>query len=128
MASRLIRFVPVLYIKDAGRTLNEAKMWVTSYQKPFKIPMSVQRVPRNKYIQFNLELQREYVMLYASMDMLDIDRDVSGDRLIWNGKVHQLESQNTWFIQDGWAKSLAVDLGIEGDAWLKEIFGDDWNA
>ncbi|WGN90781.1 head protein [Burkholderia phage vB_BglM_WTB] len=110
-AGRLIKLVGVPYIQANGRELNAAKQWVTSYLEPVTVKMSVQRVPRSKYIQFNLELQRNYIMLFASLDMIDLDRDASGDRLIWNGRLYQIESQNTWFAQDGWAKSLAVDIG-----------------
>lgn len=110
-AARVIKLTTVPYIVAGPRTLNAAKQWVTTYADPVGIKMSVQRVPRSKYIQFNLELQRNYVMLFASIDMIDLDRDASGDRLIWNKRLYQIESQNTWFEQDGWAKSLAVDIG-----------------
>ena len=111
LASRLIRLTPVPYYRYGNRVLNENRIWVSSFYPVTTIPMSVQRVPRDVYMQQGLEFQRNYVSLFASVDLVDLARDAGGDKVLWGGRWFQIESQNTWFEQDGWAKSLAVDIG-----------------
>ncbi|XAO36705.1 head protein [Pseudomonas phage WP1] len=53
-------------------------------------------------------------MIFASFEMVDLDRDLAGDQLIWTGRVFQRESQCSWFYQDGWGVCLAVDIGTAG--------------
>lgn len=102
------------YRKFSGRVLNAQRLWVTSYENDgafTAMEASVQRIPRHQYVQFNLEFQRNYVNVFASLDMVDLDRDQSGDQFVYNGRLYQLESQGTWFAQDGWAVCMAVDIG-----------------
>ncbi|QOV06234.1 hypothetical protein CPT_Maja_014 [Burkholderia phage Maja] len=114
-AASVIALTPVPYLRFTERKLNPARQWVTDYAPAVDIPMSVQRVPRNKYVQFNLEFQRNYVRLFAPLEMVDLDRDCGGDIIVWHGRQYKIESQNTWYLQDGWAMALAVDLGIKAD-------------
>lgn len=101
----------VLYRKYKDRTLNSMRNYVSLFDVPFALKGSVQRVPRTQYIQYGLEFQRNYIKIFASLDMVDIDRDASGDQFIYGMRVFQLESQGTWKQQDGWALALAVDIG-----------------
>lgn len=109
-AARLIRLSPVPYYAYSSRTPNANRIWVSTYAAPVNVPMSVQRVPRDKYVEWGLEFQKNYVMLYASVDMIDLSRDAGSDQIFWGNRYYQIESENTWFEQDGWAKSLAVQL------------------
>ncbi len=109
-AARLIRLTPVPYYKYSARTLNANRQWVSAHEPVVYVPMSVQRVPRDKYVEFGLELQKNYVSLFASANLLDLTRDTGSDQIFWGGRYYQIESQNTWFEQDGWAKSIAVQL------------------
>lgn len=115
-ASRVIRFQPVPYYRYGSRTQNANFVWVTGFAASTIIAMSVQRVPRDKYIQLGLELQRNYINLFASLDLVDIRRDATGDQVVWAGRLYQIESQGTWFEQDGWAKAIAVDVGPDSQA------------
>jgi len=110
-AARVIRFQGVNYYKYGQRSQNPNRVWVTVFAQPVIIAMSVQRVPRNKYIELGLDLQRNYIDLFASLDLVDIQRDATGDQVVWGGRLYQIESQGTWFDQDGWAKATAVDVG-----------------
>lgn len=107
----LIGTQTIRYRKFNQRVKNAQFQWVASFGEFFDLECSVQRVRRTQYIQFNLEFQRNYVQVYASYDMIDLDRDTAGDQFNYNGRLYQLESQGTWFAQDGWASCLAVDIG-----------------
>lgn len=112
-AASVIALTPVPYSRFVARTQNPAKQWISTHEPPVDVPMSVQRVPRSKYIQFGLEFQRNYVRLFAPVEMVDLDRDCGGDLIEWHGRQYKIESQNTWYLQDGWAMALAIDLGVK---------------
>lgn len=111
-AFELIGTQTIRYRYFDTRTKNMQFQWVSEFTAWFELEASVQRVPRVQYVQFNLEFQRNYVQVYASLGMVDLDRDTSGDQFVYNGRLFQLESQGTWFQQDGWATCLAVDIGF----------------
>lgn len=111
IALSLITPQEIIYRKNGVRALNAARQWVTTFGEPFYLMASVQRVPRKKYVQYGLEFQKNYISVYASVDMIDLERDTTGDQLVYGGRTYQLESQGTWFLQDGWALCQAVDIG-----------------
>lgn len=115
VAFGLIGRQTIHYRKFDERTQNSQFQWVAGFSPFFDMDASVQRVSRSQYIQFNLEFQRNYVQVYASYDMIDLERDSAGDQFVYNGRLYQLESQGTWFAQDGWATCLAVDIGSAVD-------------
>jgi hypothetical protein len=115
-AIRLIKPTNITYYKWLGRTLNPVKQWISAYADPIVIKASVQAVSRNVYQQLGLDLQKQYIKIFAPVDFFDLSRDTSGDKFVWNGHLYQLNSQTDWFIQDGWASCLAVDVGVfKGD-------------
>ncbi|UXD82700.1 head protein [Pbunavirus wadjak13] len=111
MAFSVIGTQLVQYRKFEQRTKNSQAQYVSVFGEPFQLAASIQRVRRDQYVQFNLEFQRNYVMIFANFEMVDLGRDLAGDQFIWTGRVFQLESQGSWFYQDGWGVCLAVDIG-----------------
>jgi hypothetical protein len=107
-AARLIRLSPVQYYQFNSRVLNTARQWVASFDAPITLPASVQAVPRETYAQLGLDLQRNYVKIFASINAVDLSRDSSGDQFVADGMLYQIESQNTWYLRDGWVECLAV--------------------
>lgn len=101
----------IRYRKYGDRTKNAQFQYVATYEPLFDMEASVQRVRRDQYVQFNLNFQRNYVQVFASYDMVDLERDSAGDQFIYKGNLYQLESQGSWFAQDGWATCLAVNIG-----------------
>jgi hypothetical protein len=109
-ATKLITPVPVPYYMFKSRTLNENRHWVPVFQDPVSVMMSVQAVQRITYVQYGLDLKRNYIKVYTDNDLVALNRNSSGDRLIWNGDWFQLEDENTWYLMDGWASALAVKV------------------
>lgn len=109
-ARSLIKFQTVEYFPFVSRQLNASRQWVSTFGASFQLSASVQAVPRSRYADMGLEFNGEYIQLYAMLDIVDLRRDSSGDRLIWNGDLYQMESGKSWFIQDGWAQALAVKV------------------
>lgn len=107
----------VTYYKDAGRQLNAVGMYVTSYEPPVDIEGSVQATSRDTYVQFGLDMQKNYVNIFLPNDTIDLSRDQSGDQFVIGpeGKRYryQLESEIPWHDYDGWVEVMAVEIGKE---------------
>lgn len=83
---------------------------VATYNSPMILQGSIQPVQRTLYVQLGLDLQRNYINVYVSRDILDITRDVSGDQIIWNCKKWQCLSKTAWSAIDGWDQVLCVQI------------------
>jgi hypothetical protein len=109
-AGRLIAFQSCQYYAFSSRTQNAARQFVPSYAAPFVLSASIQAINRNRYAQMGLDFNKFYVQIYASLNIVDLQRDSSGDRLIYNGDLYQMQDGQNWFQQDGWATCLCVRI------------------
>jgi len=112
-ALRLIKPTDITIETFKARTLNRARQWVSEYNPPLTIKASVQAVPRNKYIEYGLEFQKNYIKIYAMSNLVNIHRDSSGDKFTYKGRHYQLEGQNAWFDMDGWVSCIAVEVPLD---------------
>lgn len=110
LATRLIKPQPILFYKYKGRGLDKQRNWVAMYEDPVHMTASVQAIERNQYIEMGLEWQKNYVKIWAPLDMTDIDRNSSGDLFKFGNRWFKLEDETPWFVQDGWASCLAVEI------------------
>lgn len=110
----------VIFYKDQGRVLNDQGNWVTSYSDPVTIEASVQAPDRNTYVQYGLDLQKNYLRVYLPEDTIDLSRDQSGDQMTIGlpGRRYryQLESEIPWFDHDGWVEIYVVQINREPEA------------
>src|SRR6185503_16207345 len=72
----------IQWLRFRDRTLSDAGMWITGYDDPVPVEASVQAVNRSRYLQMGLDFNKNYVMLYLSQDVLDLQRDSAPDRFI----------------------------------------------
>ncbi len=96
------------YYKYAGRIDNGIGQDITQYNPPIQIRGQVQAVPRNLYEMYGLDLQKTYLTFYVSKDILDLQRDVSGDQIQFAGSIYKCESETDWRAINGWTGVLAV--------------------
>lgn len=111
MALTVIARQGVTYYLSEGRTVNAIGQDITIYGPPRAVVGSFQPVPRKLYQIYGLDLQKDYFTLYSSNNILDVDRDISGDQIAFNGQRFQCESDNDWFAMDGWKGVLCVHIG-----------------
>lgn len=111
MALRVLGQQTVTYFADDGRTTNEIGLDVTEFDNGFPVRGSFQPVPRDKYEAYGLDWQKSYFTFYASIDSIDLARDVSGDQLTFNNRRFQVVSKVDWFMMDGWDAILCVEIG-----------------
>lgn len=98
------------YYAYVSRTPNENGIDVTNYALPLNMSGSAQPVPRHLYAEYGLDWQKNYWTFYVSIDVIDVNRDVSGDQFFFNGKVFQCESITPWFQIDGWTAVLCIEV------------------
>ena len=115
MALTIIAKQTLSYYQFVSRGLNSVGQDITVYASPINLVGSWQPVPRNLYEVYGLDLQKDYFTFYSSNNILDIQRDISGDQVVFMGKRYQVESSNDWFQLDGWKGMLCVDLGPNYD-------------
>jgi hypothetical protein len=112
MASSIIGLQSVTWKKYVSRTINDVGKYVSVYDAGTTIKASVQPVSRSVYEQNGLDLQKNYINIYTAEPMVDLKRDHSSDRILYNGGTYQLPSnQGDWFAVDGWNAYLAVQIG-----------------
>lgn len=104
----------IIYYKAASRTKNALKQWIVVYDTPVNIVGSFQPVPRSRYDQYGLDFQKSYFTFYTSNDLIDIQRNVAADQIVFGSQRYQCLSSNDWFGIDGWLGILCVL--IEGAA------------
>lgn len=110
-AFALIDTCEVIYRKYKDRELNALGLWVTSYEEDVYAEASVQATDRTTYQQFGLDMQKNYMTLYLSLDAIDLSRNVSGDQFILpDGFLYQLESSVPWYDYDGWVTLTVVEV------------------
>lgn len=121
MAFSIIAKQSIIYYFANGRTLNNVGQDVTTYDVGIQVLGSFQPVPRKLYQVYGLDLQKSYFTFYASKNIFDVNRDISGDQISFKGDRFQCESNNDWFAIDGWKGVLCVHIGPdEGDS---NVFG-----
>lgn len=111
MALTIIARQTITYYQYDSRSVNSVGQNVTLYKTPVEITGSWQPVPRHLYMVYGLDLQKEYFTFYTSNDLLDVQRDVSGDQVVFGGQRYQCESNNDWYKLDGWKAILCVRIG-----------------
>ena len=101
------------YIPWKTRSLNEVGQWISLYGTATAVEVSIQAVDRDMYVEMGLDLQKDYVTIYASVDATNIDRNTTGDRFVLpDGKTYQIESIRSWFMMDGWMCALCIKVEI----------------
>jgi len=113
MALQIIAKQTIQYYAFVNRSLNAVGQDIATYAAVQNIVGSWQPVPRQVYVLYGLDLQKDYFTFYTSNNLLDITRDVSGDQIAYRGRRYQVESNNDWYQLDGWKGILCVGLGAD---------------
>ena len=107
-AFRLIAQQTVMYFQFLSRAQNAVGQDITTYAAPVPILGSFQPVPKQMYEKYGLDLAKTYATFYTPTNALSVNRDISGDQIVFNGGTYQCESENDWFAIDGWTGVLCV--------------------
>ncbi len=97
------------YLEFTGRTTNEIGIDIATYSAAVQFFGSVQPIPRKVYQEMGLDWKKNYINIYSSDIITGIERDSSGDKIIFNGVEFQALSENDWQPIDGWQGVLFVE-------------------
>lgn len=110
MALRVIAKAQFSYYAFYTRALQGNGQYLSSYSPPVALSGSAQPVPRNLYTQNGLQFDKLYYHFFVPQNVIDVQRDVSGDLMFFNGHTFQCLSITPWFAVDGWVEILAVKV------------------
>lgn len=109
-ALRVIGNQTFTYTPYVSRSTTANGMYLSTYGDSQQLTGSVHPVPRKLYDDLGLDFQKNYVKVHVSANLIDIARDVSGDKIVFNGVNYQVESRTPWFSIDGWNSLLCVQV------------------
>jgi hypothetical protein len=115
LASQLIAFQEAKHWRNRAVVEGGDGINAPTYYPAEDIFVSIQPVPRNLYEMNGLDLQREYVTVYASTRLHDVRRDKAPDMVDFAGDRYTVESNEDWRNQDGWLGSICVKVGPADD-------------
>lgn len=105
----MIKPQTIEYYTAASRELNAAREWVPTFNGPTMVGgCSVQSIPRKSYADMGLDFNSFYLRVVAPLSIIDLQRDQSGDRFVWQGDWYQMKDGTNWYALDGWARAIAV--------------------
>ncbi len=110
MAMSVVGKQSFCYIKYLSRVGNNIGVIDTNYDAPLALSGQVQAVARNLFEKYGLDFQKTYLMFYISREILDVERDVSGDKITFAGNTYQCLSITNWFPMNGWCEVLTVQI------------------
>ena len=111
-AFKVIKKQPFIYRQFNGRTTNSIGIDVPSYLPDVTLQGSIQAVPRRLFQQNGLDFKKNYITIYSSDTIEGVNRDTSGDRVVFNGKLFQVLEENNWSPIDGWNGVICVQIGV----------------
>ena len=109
-AMSLIETQPLLYFAFIDRTTMANGMLVPSYAPAINVKGSIQPVPRTLMEFLGLDMQRNYVNIFISQSIIDIDRDVSSDKFQYRSVTYQVLSLTKWENIAGFNQALCVQV------------------
>lgn len=110
LAQTVIASQTVSYFVNTGRSNNAIGMLVATFADPVPVAGSFQPFPREKYEIYGLDFNRSYFNFYVSRNVIDLQRNIAGDQLEFQGKRYQCVSKTPWVGIDGWDAVLCVEI------------------
>ena len=109
-AFKVINKDSFIYRQFDSRSPNGIGIDVPSYKPDVPLKGSIQAVPRRLYQQHGLDWKKNYITIYSSNTIEGVNRDTSGDRIVFDGKLFQVLDENNWTPIDGWNGVMCVEV------------------
>lgn len=99
------------YYMDAGRGPDAAGRVTTIFAEPLPVRGSFQPMSATAKAFLGLDINESWAAFYAPITVIEPNRDVSGDRLAYFGRLYQVKGKTDWKAQDGWTCLTCVEIG-----------------
>lgn len=110
VAMRVINPQTVQWRAFEGRTKNSRASYVDGYAPAVDVFAAVQPVPRALYQQLGLDLSKSYWTIWVQPDVRVLNRDTTGDLVLYGTRTLKCESDTNWRESDGWRKILSIEV------------------
>lgn len=110
LALSVIAAQPIQWLQFDAETVQSNMAVSLSYKTPVTIAGSLQPVPRSLMEILGLDMNKSYVNIFTSNNVIDIERDISSDRFTYGGTTYQGLSSTPWRNIDGWNQILCVQV------------------
>lgn len=114
MAMQLVGKQEFGYIKYLSRSTQstgiDIGLDVAQYAQEVPTCGQVQALPRQLFEAYGLDLQKNYIVFYVSQEIIDVTRDVSGDKIKFAGNMYNCLSQTNWLNINGWTGVVAIQV------------------
>lgn len=98
------------YYAYFDRTVDDLGILTSTYSDPVEITASIQPVNRSVYELNGLDFNKEYITIFSGTPFLDVNRDVSSDKVVFEGKTFQLMNSMDWNSYDNWNYIMGVRI------------------
>lgn len=100
----------IAWHKFAGMTTLASGVDSPTWDDPVTILGSLQPIDSTLLQQLGLDWTKNHCTFYAPAEFREVDRDQTGDKLVYAGKTYQVLNKASWFPQDGWEKVMCVEV------------------
>ena len=98
------------YLRFQGITNNEIGLDVRTYAAPVTRSGSIQAIDFSEFSTMGLDFNKSYIQIWTETQVNTVNRDKSGDQVIWNSRRFEVQSVNDWHLVDGWNHFTAVEV------------------
>lgn len=81
---------------------------VALYNEPITINASVQEIKTEMYKKLDLDFEKDYICVYANVEIKGIDKQETPDRVYYQGSYWNAVKNNNWHQYDGWSSAICV--------------------
>ncbi len=110
LALKAIGSTTISYMRYVSKVTGRGGIDVPTFADAIPLKGSFQPLPKELYAQNGLDFNKHYFTFYCSAELIEIDRDVSSDRITYASETYQVLTKNDWFAYNGWEGVLCVRL------------------
>jgi hypothetical protein len=108
MALSIQKQQSVEYFRFLSQAENDIGEDVPTYEASITLVGSFQPVSSDLYQQNGFDLNKKYFVFYTSNKLNEVDRESSGDKLIYDSDEYQVLDADHWFSYDGFEGVVCV--------------------
>lgn len=98
-----------IYRQFVGTVENDIGLNVPQFSAPIEVTGSVQSVELDIYPELGLDFQKNYRLVYASINMKGVEEQEVPDRLEFYGQTWSVVKTVPWINYNGWNGVLVVE-------------------